>query len=304
MPIKIPNSLPAADILKNENIFVMDEERAYHQDIRPLKIVILNLMPQKIITETQLLRLLANSPLQIDIMFISPEMYKPTHTPEEHLAQFYNTFTEIKSQRFDGMIITGAPTEHLDFEELDYWPEFMEIMDWTVHSVYSTLYICAGALAGLYYHYNVPKHRLPQKLSGVFRHTICKPNSTLLRGFDDQFYAPHSRYCEVRREDIARVKDLEILAESDDAGVYVISSRDGRKVFVTGHSEYDPLTLKTEYERDINKGMQIEPPANYFPDNDLNRLPVVNWRAHASLLFANWLNYHVYQETPYNLDNL
>jgi len=271
MPIKIPNHLPAAEVLKNENIFVMDEERAYHQDIRPLKIVILNLMPQKIITETQLLRLLANSPLQVDIVLISPETYQSMHTPAEHLDQFYTTFTEIKHQRFDGMIITGAPTEQLDFEDLNYWEEFTCIMDWTVRNVYSTLYICAGALAGLYYHYNIPKYSLPQKLSGVFRHTVCKQNTTLLRGFDDE---------------------------------YIVSSRDGRRVFVTGHSEYDPLTLKTEYERDINKGIQIEPPVNYFPANDTTRLPLVNWRAHANLLFSNWLNYHVYQETPYNLEIL
>ncbi|HBQ86994.1 MAG TPA: homoserine O-succinyltransferase [Syntrophomonas sp.] len=304
MPIKIPNHLPAAEVLKNENIFVMDEERAYHQDIRPLKIVILNLMPQKIITETQLLRLLANSPLQVDIVLISPETYQSMHTPAEHLDQFYTTFTEIKHQRFDGMIITGAPTEQLDFEDLNYWEEFTCIMDWTVRNVYSTLYICAGALAGLYYHYNIPKYSLPQKLSGVFRHTVCKQNTTLLRGFDDEFFAPHSRFAEVRREDIARVKELEILAESSEAGVYIVSSRDGRRVFVTGHSEYDPLTLKTEYERDINKGIQIEPPVNYFPANDTTRLPLVNWRAHANLLFSNWLNYHVYQETPYNLEIL
>jgi homoserine O-succinyltransferase len=304
MPIKIPNDLPATRILNNENIFVINEERAYHQDIRPLKIVILNLMPQKIVTETQILRLLANTPLQIEIVLLYPQTYTPRNTSLEHLVQFYNTFDEIKNQKFDGMIITGAPTEHLEFEELDYWQEFTEIMDWTLSNVYSTLYICAGALAGLYYHYNIPKYALPQKISGVLRHAVCKPNATLLRGFDDEFFAPHSRYCGVRKEDIEKVKGLEVLAESDEAGVYIVSSHDGRKVFLTGHSEYDPLTLKAEYERDINKGLQIAVPQNYFPDNDPTLQPVVNWRAHASLLFSNWLNYDVYQETPYDLQNM
>lgn len=304
MPIKIPNNLPAVRILNNENIFVINEERAYHQDIRPLRIGILNLMPQKIVTETQILRLLANTPLQIEIVLLYPQTYTPRNTSLEHLVQFYNTFDEIKNQRFDGMIITGAPTEHLEFEELDYWQEFTEIMDWTLSNVYSTLYICAGALAGLYYHYNIPKYKLPQKISGVYRHTVCKPNATLLRGFDDEFFAPHSRYCGVRKEDIKKVKGLEVLAESDEAGVYIVSSHDGRKVFLTGHSEYDPLTLKAEYERDISKGLQIAVPRNYFPANDPTRQPVVNWRAHASLLFSNWLNYDVYQETPYDLQNM
>jgi homoserine O-succinyltransferase len=304
MPIKIPNDLPAVKTLSNENIFVMNEERAFHQDIRPLRIVILNLMPQKIITETQILRLLANTPLQIEIVLLFPQTYTPKNTSLEHLVQFYNTFDEIKNQRFDGMIITGAPTEQLEFEELDYWQEFTEIMDWTLSNVYSTLYICAGALAGLYYHHNIPKYKLPQKISGVFRHTVCKPNSTLLRGFDDEFFAPHSRYCGVRKKDIEKVEGLEVLADSDEAGVYILSSNDGRKVFLTGHSEYDSLTLKAEYERDIGKGLQIAVPINYFPGNDPTRQPVVNWRAHASLLFSNWLNYDVYQETPYDLQNM
>jgi homoserine O-succinyltransferase len=303
MPVKIPNNLPAAVILNNENIFVMQEERAYHQDIRPLKIIILNLMPQKIITETQLLRLLSNSPLQVDIVLLHPQTHMPSHTPQEHLAQFYNTFDQVRHQRFDGMIITGAPTEHLEFEELNYWHEFTEIMDWTITNVYSTLYICAGALAGLYYHYHIPKYKLPEKISGVFRHTVVRPNSALVRGFDDEFFAPHSRYCGVKKEDVEQA-GLEILAESDEAGVFIVSSRDGRKVFLTGHAEYDPLTLKDEYERDIKKGLKINLPRNYFPADNPSRPPVVTWRAHASLLFSNWLNYDVYQETPYDLENL
>lgn len=304
MPIKIPNDLPATEVLNNENVFVMHEDRAYHQDIRPIKIVILNLMPQKVVTETQLLRLLANSPLQVDIVLIYPQTYIPRHTPPEHLAQFYNTFPEIKQQKFDGMIITGAPTEHLEFEELDYWDEFTEIMEWSTHNVFSTLYICAGALAGLYYHYGIPKRKLPGKLSGIFLHRVCMPNVPLLRGFDDEFYAPHSRFCGVLREDIEKVDDLEVLAESDEAGVYIVGSRDGRKVFLTGHAEYDPLTLKDEYDRDIKKGLDIGIPKHYFPQDDPARTPVVRWRAHANLLYTNWLNYHVYQETPFDLGSI
>ncbi len=248
--------------------------------------------------------LLSNTPLQIDIVLLYPQTYIPRNTSQEHLFQFYKTFDEIKKQKFDGMIITGAPTEHLEFEELYYWKEFTEIMDWTLSNVYSTLYICAGALAGLYYHYKIPKYKLPQKISGVFRHIVCKPNFTLLRGFDDEFFAPHSRYCEVKKEDIEKVNGLEVLAESDEDGVYIVTSSDGRKVFLTGHSEYDPLTLKAEYDRDIEKGLKIAVPQNYFPDNDPTRQPVVKWRAHASLLFSNWLNYDVYQETPYDLQNM
>jgi len=304
MPIKVPNNLPAVEVLNNENIFVMDECRAFHQDIRPLRIVILNLMPKKIETEIQILRLIGNSPLQVDIVLLHPKTHVSKNTPQEYLIRFYNTFDEIKDQKFDGMIITGAPVELMDFEEVDYWEELKEIMDWSVHNVYSTFHICWGAQAGLYHHYRIPKYKLPKKMFGVFDHTVNQKNVKLLRGFDDVFQAPHSRHTEVRRADIEKVPGLEILSESEEAGVYIVVARQGRQVFVTGHSEYDPFTLKQEYERDIAKGLDIDLPKNYFPQDDPTRVPKVTWRSHANLLFSNWLNYYVYQETPYDLSKL
>ncbi|MEG6614103.1 homoserine O-succinyltransferase [Pseudoclostridium thermosuccinogenes] len=304
MPIKVPNDLPAVEVLNNENIFVMDEFRAYHQDIRPLRIAILNLMPKKIETETQILRLLGNSPLQVDIVLLHPRTHVSKNTPQEYLIKFYNTFDDIKDQKFDGMIITGAPVELMDFEQVDYWEELKEIMDWSVHNVYSTFHICWGAQAGLYHHYRIPKYRLDKKMFGVFDHTVSKKNVKLLRGFDDVFKAPHSRHTEVKKADIERVPGLEILSESSEAGVYIVIARQGRQIFVTGHSEYDPLTLKSEYDRDVAKGLEIEPPKNYFPDDDPSKAPIVSWRSHANLLFANWLNYYVYQETPYDLSKI
>lgn len=304
MPIKIPNELPAAEVLTNENIFIMHENRALHQDIRPLNIVVLNLMPTKIITETQILRLLGNSPLQVDITLLHPKTHVSKNTSKEHLIKFYNTFEEIKSRRFDGMIITGAPVELLEFEQVDYWPELKTIMDWSISNVFSTLHICWGAQAALYHHYGVPKYDLGLKMFGVFSHKIHVENHKLLRGFDDVFYAPHSRYTEVRKNEIEKVEQLEILAESDEAGVYIVGSKNGRQIFVMGHSEYDPLTLKAEYDRDQGKGLNTPLPINYFTNNDPDKLPLVKWRGHANLLFSNWLNYHVYQETPFNLDEL
>ncbi|MEN6350584.1 MAG: homoserine O-succinyltransferase [Syntrophomonas sp.] len=302
MPIIIPNELPARAILQSENIFIMHEKRAFHQDIRPLRIAILNLMPLKEITETQLLRLLGNTPLQVEIVLLKTESHQSRNTAQRHLDNFYHCFGDISSQRFDGMIITGAPVELLDFEEWHYWEELKEIMEWTKIHVYSTLHICVGAQAGLYYHYGVPKYPLPAKMFGVFEHRVCKENKPLLRGFDDIFFAPHSRNSEVRKSDIEKISELEILSESEQAGVYIVSSKDGRQVFVTGHSEYDPDTLKGEYERDVDKGIPVELPVNYFPCDNPARAPIVQWRSHANLLFSNWLNYHVYQETPYDLD--
>ena len=304
MPIKIPDNLPATDILNAENIFVMGEDRAFHQDIRPLRIGILNLMPTKITTETQLLRLLGNSPLQVEIVLLHPETYRSKNTPEEHLITFYKTFDQVKGEKFDGLVITGAPVEQLEFHEVAYWEELKAIMDWSKHNVYSTFHICWGAQAGLFHHYQIPKHSLPAKVFGVFPHRVRKKNTRLLRGFDDIFWAPHSRHTEVRAEDIEQVGELEILSDSEEAGVYIVVSKDGRQVFVTGHSEYDPLTLKDEYLRDLGKGLPIAPPRNYFPGDDPSKAPLVNWRAHANLLFANWLNYYVYQETPYDLAEL
>jgi homoserine O-succinyltransferase len=304
MPIKIPDNLPATEILSHENIFVMGEKRAFTQDIRPLRIAILNLMPLKSITETQLLRLLSNTPLQLEIVLLHTDSHTSKNTSQEYLENFYNTFDDIKDQRFDGMIITGAPVEQLDFEEVSYWEELKQIMEWTRKNVFSTLHICVGAQAGLYYHYGVPKYLLAKKMFGVFEHTINRKNVPLLRGFDDIFYVPHSRHTEVRREDIEKVEDIEILSESREAGVYIVSSKDGRQIFVTGHSEYDANSLKFEYDRDIAKGMDIEIPRNYYPHDDPTQSPVVRWRSHANLLFTNWLNYHVYQETPYDLGEL
>lgn len=304
MPIRIPDNLPAGEVLSKENIFVMYEDRAYHQDIRPLKIVILNIMPTKITTENQLLRLLGNTPLQIEPILLYPASYVPQNTPEEHLETFYKTFDEIKNEHFDGLIITGAPVEQMPFEQVKYWEELTQIMEWSLTNVYSTFHICWGAQAGLYYHYGIPKYDIPKKLFGIFPHTKTKDYVKLLRGFDDVFYVPHSRYTEVRREDIEKVDELEILSESEEAGVYLVVSKDGRHIFATGHSEYDPLTLKKEYERDVEKGLDIDVPKNYFPNDNPNNEPIVKWRGHGHLLFLNWLNYYVYQETPYDLSNI
>lgn len=301
MPIIIPEDLPASKILTEENVFLMHEDRALHQDIRPLKIAILNLMPTKIQTETQLLRLLGNTPLQVDIKLLRMEEHKSKNTSEEHLERFYYSFKDVKDEKFDGMIITGAPIEHLDFEDVDYWNELKEIMDFTKRNVTSTLHICWAAQAGLYYHFGIPKYGLHKKIFGVFNHKILDDKVKLLRGFDNDFYVPHSRYTEVLRKDIEKVDDLEILAESNEAGVYIVASKDERQIFVTGHSEYDPLTLKLEYDRDISKGIEIDIPKNYFLNDDLGKDIVVKWRAHANLLFSNWLNYYVYQETPYQI---
>jgi len=301
MPIKIPDQLPAKQILSNENIFVMDEDRAVHQDIRPLRIAILNLMPTKIATETQLLRLLGNSALQVEVTLVRVSQHQSKNTPEEHLLTFYQTFDQVRDEKFDGLIITGAPVEHLPFEEVDYWEELKEIMDWGFQNVFSLFYICWGAQAALYHQFGIPKYPLPAKQFGVFSHRIVENHVKLLRGFDDVFYAPHSRHTEIRREDIKKVPQLKILAESDQAGVYIVVSRNGRQVFVTGHSEYDPLTLKKEYDRDVAAGLPIQVPLNYYPNDDPLQPPVVRWRSHANLLFANWINYYVYQETPYDL---
>jgi homoserine O-succinyltransferase len=304
MPIKIPNQLPASDTLRNENIFVMDEERAVHQDIRPLKIAILNLMPTKITTETQLLRLLGNTPIQVEITLVRTSTYQSKNTSTEHLLTFYETFDQVQDLKFDGLVITGAPVEQMPFEEVDYWEELKMIMEWGKRHVFSTFHICWGAQAGLYHWYGIPKYPLPAKQFGVFPHRVLQKNVKLLRGFDDFFYAPHSRHTEVRRVDIEKVPELELLAESDEAGIYIVASQDGRQVFVTGHSEYDPLTLKSEYDRDVALGLPIPVPSNYYPNDDPSRTPQVRWRGHANLLFANWLNYYVYQETPYDLSNL
>lgn len=304
MPIKIPDSLPAAEVLTGENIFVMTEARAEQQDIRPLSIALLNLMPTKIVTETQLLRLIGNTPIQVDVTFLHPESHRSKNTPEEHLLKFYNTFSEVRHKKFDGLIITGAPVELLSFEEVNYWEELKDIMDWSLHNVYSTFHICWGAQAGLYHHYGIPKYSIPEKMSGVFEHKVIKQNVMLLRGFDESFYAPHSRHTEIKREDVEKIDGLDIIAESDEAGVYIVSALKGRQIFVTGHSEYDPLTLKAEYDRDMARGMHPKPPKYYFQSDDPEKPPIVKWRAHSNLLFANWLNYYVYQETPFDLEDL
>jgi len=304
MPLNIPDKLPATEILEKENIFFMRETTAIHQDIRPLKVVILNLMPLKITTEAHMLRLLSNTPLQVEIVLMHPENHVSKNTPAEHLETFYKTFTQIEDQKFDGMIITGAPIEHLEFEEVHYWNELQRIMDWTRSHVTSTMFICWGAQAGLYHFYNVPKYNLPRKMFGVFDHTVNNPLVPLIRGFDEVFQAPHSRNTEIRRSDIEKNKNLEIVSESEDAGVFIVIAKSGRQIFVTGHAEYDPTTLKEEYERDIKKGIDIDVPKNYFRQNDPSNMPKVRWKSHANLLFSNWLNYYVYQMTPYNIEEI
>ena len=304
MPIKIPNELPAAKTLTEENIFIMTETRAIAQDIRPLNILVLNLMPKKIATETQLSRMLSNTPLQIELELIRTASHLPKHISEEHMLAFYKTFDEIKNRNFDGMIITGAPVENLPFEEVDYWQELCEIMEWSKTHVHSTFHICWGAQAALYYHYGIKKYNLPKKLFGVFEHTVEHKHAILFRGFDDRFWVPHSRHTGVKIEDVEKIPELKILSTSKDAGLYALMSEGGRQVFIMGHSEYDPLTLKDEYMRDISKGLPIDVPENYFPDNNPENEPVVRWRAHANLLYSNWLNYIVYQNTPFNLSEI
>jgi homoserine O-succinyltransferase/O-acetyltransferase len=304
MPITVPEGLPAIEILERENIFFMDQSRASHQDIRPLKILILNLMPTKTDTETQLLRLLSNSPLQLDVEFLRMASHVTKHTPVEYMLKFYRNFDEVKNNRYDGMIITGAPVERLKFEQVDYWPELRRVMEWSKQNVYSVLHICWGAQAGLYHHFGIPKYEMAAKLSGVFHHRILYPEYPLLRGFDDYFWAPHSRYTEVKKKDIDKVSQLETLAVSREAGVYLIANRNGRQFFVTGHCEYDRNTLSKEYFRDIKKGIAINLPENYFPDDNPEKTPVMTWHSHASMLFSNWLNYSVYQSTPYDLSTL
>lgn len=304
MPINVPNDLPASKTLKAENIFVMNEKRAVKQDIRPLNIIILNLMPLKTVTETQLLRLLSNSPIQVDITLIYPKSHMSKNTSEEYLFKYYETFDKIKHRKFDGMIITGAPVETLQFEDVDYWDELTEIMDWSSKNVYSTLHICWGAQAGLYHYFGVPKYTLGKKMFGIFEHTVNIKNTELLRGFDDIFFAPHSRHTGIQKKDIEKVSELEILSESKEAGVYIAATKGGRKIFVTGHPEYDTLTLKSEYDRDAAANLPIEVPNHYFPNDDPNKLPIANWKSHSNLLFLNWLNYYVYQETPYDLNKL
>ena len=304
MPIKIPNKLPATETLINENIFVITETRALTQDIRPLKILLLNLMPTKIETETQLARLLGNTPLQVELEFLQTATYAATHTSSDHMISFYKTFDQIKNQKFDGMIITGAPVEHMEFEEVAYWKELCEIMEWSKKNVTSTFHICWGAQAGLYYHYGIKKHRLDKKMFGIFKPKVDYKKSILFRGFDDEFMVPHSRHTTVLEEDIKKCDELKILSTSDEAGVYVVATDKGRQIFVTGHSEYDANTLKKEYDRDKNLGLDIDVPKNYFPDDDDTKEPMVSWRSSANLLYSNWLNYFVYQVTPYNIDEI
>jgi homoserine O-succinyltransferase len=301
MPIKIPNKLPASKVLAGENIFVMDETRASSQDIRPLQIGILNLMPTKITTETQLARLLGNTPLQVEVELIQVSTHKSKNTSEEHMLAFYKTFDEIKDRNFDGFIITGAPVETLEFEEVDYWEELCEIMEWTKTHVHSTFHICWGAQAALYYHYGIKKYPLEKKLSGIYKHTVTYKNPMLLRGFDDVFHVPHSRHTTVKIEDIKKCKEIKILACSEEAGLYAAATNKGRQIFITGHSEYDRDTLKNEYLRDLQAGLNPDIPENYFPDDDPEKEPVVSWRGHANLIYSNWLNYFVYQTPPYDI---
>ena len=304
MPIKIPDDLPAVKTLNEENIFVMTEKRAITQDIRPLNILLLNLMPKKIETETQLVRLLGNTPLQVELELIRTSSHDSKNTSPEHLVSFYKTFDEVKDRNFDGLIITGAPVEHLEFEEVDYWDELCEIMEWSKTHVHSTFHICWGAQAALYYHYGIKKYPLPKKMFGVFPHTVEYKRSILFRGFDDVFMVPHSRHTAVHREDIEKVPELKILASSEEAGVYAVYAKEGRQIFITGHSEYDANTLENEYLRDKGEGKEIDIPKNYYPNDDDTQRPVVSWRSHANLLYSNWLNYFVYQTTPYDLKEI
>ena len=301
MPIQIPNDLPAAEVLQNENIFVMKQTRAETQHIRPLEIVLLNLMPTKIITETQLSRMLGNTPLQVHLELMMLSTHKAKNTPEEHLLAFYKTFDELKDRKFDGMVITGAPVENMPFEQVNYWKELTEIMEWSKDHVHSTFHICWGAQACLYYHYGIQKYPLPDKMFGVFKHTADYKRAILLRGFDDEFWAPHSRHTTIRREDIEATPGLKILASSEEAGVYIVMNKEGRQIFVTGHSEYDPDTLEREYLRDKYQGLPIQVPKNYYPNDDDSQAPIVRWRGHGNLLYSNWLNYFVYQTTPYDI---
>lgn len=304
MPLNIPVTLPAVDVLREENIFVMDSDRASSQEIRPLKIVILNLMPIKITTETDLIRLLSNSPLQIEIDFLHMESHTSKNTPIEHLMTFYKTFDEISRSKYDGMIITGAPVEQMEFEDVNYWGEITKIFNWSRTNVTSTFYICWAAQAGLYHHYGIPKYSLDAKMFGVFEHFNYNPQNPIFRGFDDVFYVPHSRYTEISAEDIRKNPELTLLSESPESGVYMVMARNGREFFITGHSEYSPLTLDTEYKRDLAKGLPINMPQNYYRDNNPESEVLVRWRSHANLLFTNWLNYFVYQETPYDLEKI
>ena len=304
MPIKIPNDLPATQTLNSENIFVMTETRAITQDIRPLQILLLNLMPTKVVTETQLARLLGNTPLQVELELMQMRGHVSKNTASEHMLKFYTTFDKVKDKYYDGMIITGAPVELMEFEEVDYWQELCEIMDWSLSHVHSTFHICWGAQAGLYHHYGIPKYTLSEKLFGVFPHSVERRSNMLLRGFDEVFMVPHSRHTSILREHIEARPELKILASSPEAGVYAVATEGGRQVFITGHSEYDWDTLKLEYERDKNQGLPIHVPFNYFPNDDDTKQPLVTWRSHANLLYQNWLNYFVYQTTPYDLNTL
>ncbi len=301
MPIQIPNDLPAAEVLQKENIFVMKQTRAETQHIRPLEIVLLNLMPTKIVTETQLSRMLGNTPLQVHLELMMLATHKAKNTPEEHLLAFYKTFEELKDRKFDGMVITGAPVENMPFEQVNYWKELTEIMEWSKDHVHSTFHICWGAQAGLYYHYGIQKYPLPEKMFGVFKHKADYKHAILLRGFDDEFWVPHSRHTTIRREDVEAIPGLKILASSEEAGVYILMNKEGRQIFVTGHSEYDPDTLEREYLRDKYQGLPIQVPKNYYPDDDDSQPPIVRWRGHGNLLYSNWLNYFVYQTTPYDI---
>tara|TARA_Y100000310_G_C20629608_1_gene787897 strand:- start:850 stop:1767 length:918 start_codon:yes stop_codon:yes gene_type:complete len=304
MPIKVKDNLPAIKELEEENIFVMSESRATHQDIRPLKIAILNLMPEKAKTEQQLLRRLSNSPIQIELDLFHPETHRSKNTSKEHLESFYKKFKDIKHHKYDGLIITGAPVEKLEFEEVDYWDELKKIMEWSKHNVTSTLHICWAAQAGLYYHYDINKHPIDNKQFGIFEHTIEDKHCPLVRGFDDIFYAPHSRHTTIKKEDVKKINNLKLISESKEAGVYIVMSKDGKQIFITGHSEYDLNSLKQEYDRDKAKGLQIKHPENYYPEDNPDKTPKVVWSSHSNLLFNNWINYYVYQLTPYKLDEI
>ena len=304
MPLKLPDRLPAIDLLKKENIFVMDTTRATGQDIRPLRIAILNLMPIKITTETDFIRILSNSPLQVEIDFMKIKSHTSKNTPIEHMMMFYRDFDDMRKEKYDGLIVTGAPLEQMDYNDVKYWDELSEVFDWAYHNVQSPCYICWAAQAALYHFYGIPKYPLDKKMFGVFKHHLIHPELPIFRGFDSEFYVPHSRHSEIRRSDIEKVSELHILSESEESGVHIVSARDGREFFITGHSEYSPLTLDGEYKRDMSKGLPIEIPQNYYEDDDPGKNPIVRWRAHANLLFTNWLNYYVYQKTPFDINQI